>query len=145
MARLRLIVAGGRDFTDLTAVARVIRSLNSQPTEIVCGEARGADTLGRRWAEGHRCAVKSFVPEWSTKAGGFIRNTQMAEYGDALLAFWDGVSKGTEQMIEEANRLGLYVKVIYYLKSSEKCDRIGGTVTKYTYSEPNLNIGDMYG
>jgi len=48
------------------------------------------------------------------KAAGFIRNAEMAEYADALIAFWDGRSKGTKHMIDLAKKHGLKVKIQFY-------------------------------
>lgn len=49
------------------------------------------------------------------KSAGFKRNVQMAEYADALVAFWDGASSGTKHMIETAQKMGLDVRVKKYL------------------------------
>lgn len=140
---MKMIIAGGRDFNDLRGLARYMRTLKRLPTEIVCGEAKGADTVGLRWARGHNVDVAGFPANWFGlgKAAGHHRNTQMAEYADALLALWDGESKGTEHMISEAERLGLYVKVIYYQKSSKATE--SGTITEYSYTEPCMNKSDI--
>jgi len=47
-------------------------------------------------------------------AAGPIRNKQMAEYADALVAVWDGKSRGTKNMIDTAISMGLDVKVLNY-------------------------------
>lgn len=38
----------------------------------------------------------------------------MAEIADALIAFWDGSSKGTKHMIDIAKNKNLLVRVIEY-------------------------------
>ena len=43
-----------------------------------------------------------------------IRNGEMAEYADMLIAFWDGKSVGTQDMINKMKKLGKEVKIIYY-------------------------------
>ena len=48
------------------------------------------------------------------RAAGPIRNEEMAEVSDALIAFWDGKSRGTKSMIEIARRKGLQVAVVRY-------------------------------
>ena len=83
-------------------------------TEVVCGMARGADALGARYATENGLGIAKFPAEWDAwgKAAGPIRNAEMAKYADALLAFWDGKSRGTMNMIENANRRGRKVVVI---------------------------------
>lgn len=82
-------------------------------SEIVSGGASGADSCGERWASVHELPVKTFLPDWNQhgKSAGIVRNVEMALYADALVAFWDGQSRGTKHMIDYANKQGLKVKV----------------------------------
>lgn len=85
-------------------------------TEVVSGGANGIDTCGELWATENNIPIKRFPAYWDNfgKMAGFLRNTQMAEYtGDkgALLAVWDGKSRGTKHMIQIAGRYGLRIKV----------------------------------
>jgi hypothetical protein len=82
--------------------------------EVVSGAARGADIAGERWAEERDIPVKQFKADWDKhgKAAGPIRNAQMADYADCLVAVWDGQSKGTRSMIEYAVQRGLLVYVL---------------------------------
>ena len=102
----RVIIAGSRDFSDydvLKSYADVKLSNISRrdSIEVVSGCARGADTLGERYAEERGYGIKKFPADWNRygKSAGYLRNVEMAEYADALIAFWDGKSKGTEHMI----------------------------------------------
>ena len=100
---MKLIIAGGRDFTQGYIVYKVLYGLdNDIIDEVVCGDAKGADTLGAEWAYLHSIPVKHFPADWDKygKAAGYIRNAEMAEYGDILIAFWDGKSHGTMNMIK---------------------------------------------
>lgn len=75
------------------------------------------DLAGERWAESQGLPYVRFVPGWglhSKRYAAFIRNNDMAFYGDALLAIWDGSSKGTRHMIEAMKELGKPVKVVIY-------------------------------
>jgi hypothetical protein len=114
---VRVIVAGGRDFADAELLNSVLCEMyGDKDIEVVCGDASGADTLGKKWAEKNGKAVKSFPADWRKygKKAGPIRNRQMAEYGTHLVAFWDGVSRGTGGMINVASELGLDVTVVHY-------------------------------
>jgi hypothetical protein len=72
--------------------------------------------MGEEWAKKNGCPVKLFPADWNTHgtAAGPIRNKQMAEYADGLIAFWDRKSKGTKNMIDTAISHGLPVVVIEY-------------------------------
>ncbi|MEB5480951.1 DUF2493 domain-containing protein [Shouchella clausii] len=114
----KVIVAGSRDFNDYMLLKRkldaALRNRASEGIEIVSGKARGADTLGEQYAKERGYAIKEFPADWEThgKAAGHIRNRLMAEYADALVAFWDGKSRGTENMIENAKKKGLQIREI---------------------------------
>lgn len=110
----KLIVAGNRTFTDWEFFTSVMNSINFSRIQIVEGGAEGVDEMAKRYAVINNISFRTFDAEWKIygKAAGPIRNKQMAEYADGLLAFWDGKSKGTQNMIETAKKLKLKVKVI---------------------------------
>lgn len=89
---------------------------------IVSGHAHGADTMGERFAKEQGLTVEFHPAKWRAlgKAAGMIRNVEMARASDALIAFWDGRSRGTAHMISFARRRGLEVSVVdeLNLKSS---------------------------
>lgn len=108
---MRTIIAGGRGITDKSIVWEAVESSGFDITEVVSGAARGVDTLGEEWARANGIPVEQFPADWSThgRAAGPIRNAKMAAYGEALIAVWDGKSKGTGNMINNARKLGLEV------------------------------------
>lgn len=87
-------------------------------TEVVSGGAYGVDMLGAKFAKDCGLPVKFFYPDWDGlgKRAGFVRNQEMADYADALIAVWDGQSRGTKDMIDRALKKGL--KVFVYNTSS---------------------------
>ena len=120
---MRCIIAGGRDFNDYGRLKKVMDNCPYEITEVVCGKARGADSLGEKWALERDIHVEYFVPDWEClgKQAGFVRNADMAEYAcengsdkGLLVAFWDKNSKGTKSMIDLATKKGMIVKVIKY-------------------------------
>ena len=82
-------------------------------TEVVSGTARGVDSLGEQWAKTQNIPIKRFPADWNThgRAAGHIRNAEMANYAEALVALWDGQSRGTKNMIASAQKKGLKVFV----------------------------------
>ena len=115
----KVIIAGSRGFTDYDLLTQTVDNLLTNikdNIEIVSGTANGADKLGERYAENRCLDVKKFPANWDTygKRAGYLRNEQMAKYADALIAFWDGKSKGTNHMIELAENNHLKIRVIKY-------------------------------
>ena len=114
MEETRIIVAGGRDFDDYEYLVKSIDEILSGvigPIKFVSGTARGADTLGERYAKEHGIDVARFPADWDRygKKAGYLRNIEMADYAceegskAILIAFWDRKSKGTEHMINIAH------------------------------------------
>lgn len=115
----RVIIAGSRDFSDYQLLARKMDRILSNtdgPIAIVCGKARGADTLGERYAKERGHDVIYFPARWEIygRSAGYKRNVQMADNADALVAFWDGKSVGTMHMIAIAKSKGLKVRIVRY-------------------------------
>ncbi|TCI26711.1 DUF2493 domain-containing protein [Exiguobacterium sp. SH5S4] len=120
MEKFKVVVAGGREFDDYELLKKSISGIlrgrfKRSEVEIVSGAARGADVLGERFAKDMRCSVKRFPANWDIgKQAGYIRNSEMADYGDMLIAFWDQQSRGTMHMINLAKKKGLEVHVVHY-------------------------------
>lgn len=112
---LKVIIAGSRTFNDLEMVEEVMKEF-PDVSEVVCGCAAGADECGRQWADRHRIMVTPFPAEWDKygRAAGYIRNTEMGDYADILVAFWDGKSRGTKHMIDYMKKLGKHGKVVLF-------------------------------
>ena len=117
----RVIIAGGRDFNNYPGLAKAMDFLLSNVTDditIVCGKARGADALGEQYAKERGYTIRYFPADWDEhgRPAGFIRNEQMAQNADALVAFWDGKSRGTQHMIETAQKHKLDIRVKRYTR-----------------------------
>lgn len=115
----RVIIAGSRDFSDYIRLRNTMDYLLQNKTDdicIVCGEARGADALGRRYAEERGYKILSFPANWEEhgRKAGYLRNVEMAKNADALVAFWDGESRGTKHMIDISRKHGLQIRIIRY-------------------------------
>lgn len=114
---MKLIIAGSRDITDHNVVVDALEKSGFEVesiTEIVSGGARGVDRIAEdlsRLLLDKEATV--FPAQWDKfpRAAGHIRNAEMAEYADALIAVWDGKSPGTKNMIDTALSAGLKVYV----------------------------------
>lgn len=112
MSTKHVIIAGGRDFEDYEKLCSDVWSVVGRyqneegMLEIIAmsGGANGADRLGERWAFNMGVWLEVYPADWNTygKAAGAIRNKEMAAKADILIAFWDGKSPGTRNMIEHA-------------------------------------------
>lgn len=113
----KVIVAGSRSFDnyDLMKMKLDYYFSNFTPT-IICGEARGADTLGKKYAIENKINILSFPADWNKdgKKAGYLRNERMAKEADYLIAFWDGKSKGTQHMIETMRKMGKPVRIVKF-------------------------------
>jgi YspA, cpYpsA-related SLOG family len=103
---IKTIIAGCRDFFDYDFCSQRIKNHINEITEIVSGRASGVDSLGEAFALEYKIPVKYFPADWKKygKSAGPIRNKQMAEYADFLIAFWNGKSPGTKNMIDTMKR-----------------------------------------
>ena len=113
---MRIIIAGSRD-TNKSPQAfgeYMWNVTNFTVSEVVCGVARGADMLGLSWATAYGKPVAKFYADWDKygKSAGPIRNGEMADYADGLIAIWDGKSKGTLDMIRQMNKRQKPVELI---------------------------------
>lgn len=117
----RVIIAGCRDFDDYALLKErcndyLCEKMETHNVIIVSGHASGADALGERFAEEHGLQCEIHPADWGKygRSAGPIRNAEMAEVSDALIAFWDGQNPGTRSMIELARKKGLQVAVVYF-------------------------------
>jgi hypothetical protein len=110
---MKVIVAGSRGIQLYQTVADAMDCAGFVITEVVSGTARGVDRLGERWAIENDVPIKRFPANWDRygRSAGYLRNEQMAQYADGLIAVWDGHSRGTIHMINLARkqRLAVYV------------------------------------
>jgi predicted Rossmann fold nucleotide-binding protein DprA/Smf involved in DNA uptake len=111
----KVIIAGSRSFNDYEKLKDFCDKvlINQTEIEVVSGNAAGADRLGERYAKEKGHSLKIFKADWDkyNKKAGVLRNQEMANYADALIAFWDGKSKGTEDMIKKAKKQNKKVRI----------------------------------
>jgi predicted Rossmann fold nucleotide-binding protein DprA/Smf involved in DNA uptake len=107
---MKLAIIGSRNLN----VENIGDYIPSGVTEIVSGGAKGIDTLAAQYARGKGIVLTEFLPDYARygKGAPIVRNKQIAEYADAVLAFWDGKSKGTADSIRRFRKLGKPIKVV---------------------------------
>lgn len=129
---MKVIVAGSRTITNIKFVEAAIAASSFTITELVSGAARGVDQLGELWAFNNKIPIQKFRANWNEhgRMAGMIRNVEMANYADALIAIWDGKSKGTKHMIWTAQKNKLKVHV-YNVGTNNTCPPL-----------PSLTTGD---
>jgi hypothetical protein len=112
---MRVAIIGGRNFDDYERLSQVITNLHVPVKSIVSGGAKGADRFAERYAEEKNIPITVFLPDWEKhgKAAGMVRNVQIVENADFLVAFWDGESLGTKHSIDLAKRK----KIPYIIES----------------------------
>ena len=121
----QIIIAGGRDFNDYTLLKNSCDKILSlaisagDEIEIISGTAKGADSLGERYAKEKGFKLTKFPAKWDEfgKRAGYIRNKEMADYAgekNALIAFWNKSSRGTKHMIDIAKNKNMHIRIINY-------------------------------
>ena len=121
MGKYKVIIAGCSDFSNYALLAEkcdyyLHDKIQTHEVIIVSGHAKGADTLGEKYAQERGLNIELHPADWHShgRAAGPIRNAEMAAEADALIAFWDGQSRGTANMIKIAKDKGLQVAVVKY-------------------------------
>jgi hypothetical protein len=133
--RMKLAVVGSRDFKDYNRMKSI---LDAKVIDlIISGGAGGADALAKKYAEEENVPYQEFPAKWNdlnhpealvrtNKWGkqydakaGFRRNQDIVDAADALIAFWDGDSNGTNDVITKARVKGIPVETIEFKNEQE--------------------------
>lgn len=123
---MKIVIAGSRNFNNYdfleNKINELIKNKQIDITEIVSGKAKGADFLGEKYASLNNISIKEFPANWNLygKKAGFLRNQEMGNYADVLIAFWDGNSKGTKHMIDYMKSLKKQVFVFNFKEQKIK-------------------------
>lgn len=138
----KLAIIGSRTFSDYSLLCDEIAKLD-KPALIVSGGARGADSLGKKYADEHNIPTKIFPAIWHPdgeggsydRAAGMKRNVDIVNEADAILAFWDGDSTGTIHGINLSILKRKFIRVVYtdLPKKKEDSKDIHGFQGKYRW------------
>lgn len=131
----KVIVAGSRTFHEYETVQSTLSAMFEEPVIIVSGGANGPDTMGAKWAAEVGYPIEKHPAHWMNldvpgckirynahgpynANAGMNRNKRMLESvqanpdGGMVVAFWNGRSKGTKNMIEIAQKAGIEVHIV---------------------------------
>lgn len=115
-----IAVVGSRDGWEYEHVARVLDTLfmttyNHERVRMISGGACGVDTFAEQYAQFYGVEFQVFKPNWDRwgKSAGYIRNSEVVDAADIVVAFWDGKSAGTAHTINTARINGKTVMVHY--------------------------------
>ena len=120
ITKYKVIIAGCQDFADYELLKEecdfYLQNQKPEDIVIVSGHASGADALGEHYALERDLQLETYTADWKAhgRAAGPIRNAQMASVAHALIAFWDGKSRESKNMIDTATKRGLQVAVVRY-------------------------------
>lgn len=112
---MNVAVIGSRTFDNFALVESTLASI-STISRVVSGGAKGADSLAQRYAEQNQIPVEIFKPDWKRfgRGAGIVRNREIIEAAEMVVAFWDGKSKGTESSIKMAQSKRIPVKIVKF-------------------------------
>ena len=116
---MELAITGSRTFNDKSALAAAIAEIN--PTAIITSECKGTDSLAVSYANAHGIPCAIVLPKHKTDNAikyhpryFHMRNREIVNAADHVLAFWDGTSKGTKSTMDYARKTGTPLTVIRY-------------------------------
>lgn len=106
---MKVAVIGSRNLT----VNNLEKYLPQGTTEIVSGGARGIDSCAKNYALANGIPLKEFLPNYDEfgRSAPLLRNLEIIDYADIVLAFWDGKSRGTKFVIDKCRAKGKPVNI----------------------------------
>ena len=109
---MKLAIIGSREL--VVGFDELKKHIGEDVDELVSGGARGIDTCAQRYARENGIKMTEFLPEYERygRAAPIVRNKQIAEYADEVLAFWDGKSRGTKSAISYFEKMGKKVTIV---------------------------------
>ena len=113
---MKVIIAGSRSIRLYRYVEEAIAESGFAVTAVISGTALGVDHNGEVYAINNQIPCVRFYPDWGKygKGAGMRRNQDMVNVAEALIAVWDGESRGTADVIVKAQIKGIpiYVKEV---------------------------------
>lgn len=117
---MKIAIIGSRTFNNYELLRQSLDEFsfeaNADISLIVSGGAKGADSLGERYAQENDIETLIFLPDWKKhgKGAGFVRNQLIIDNSDFVIAFWDGKSKGTLSSINIAKKQKKGIRIVTF-------------------------------
>lgn len=110
---MRVAIIGSREIGNFTA-AHMLPHIPHEAHELVSGGAMGIDALAEQAAKQLRLPIKIFYPDYDAngRLAPLIRNSQIVDYADLVLAFWDNHSRGTAHTLNRCIETGKPFRII---------------------------------
>lgn len=110
---MKVAIIGSRNCGELN-VDKIIENLPHKISSVISGGASGVDSLAREVAARLKIPILEFLPDYKThgRSAPILRNKQIVETADEVVAFWDYNSKGTRHAILECLRTHKPVKIV---------------------------------
>ena len=126
---MKLAIVGSRTLNQkqvLQVIEQVIQKSKSTITTVVTGGANGVDSIAEYYARANKLNVEVYYPLYKKygKRAPLIRNNEIVKNCDAVLAIWDGESKGTTYTINKAKREKKKVMVVSLKAAKEYSDNV---------------------
>ena len=130
--KTKVAVVGSRSFKNYNFLSEqlteIFKKLSYEDVIIVSGGSGGADTLAEQYANENGLDTRIIKADWKDMSepcvvkrntygtynalAGFKRNKVVVDEADLIIAFWDGRSHGTADMIAAAKNEGKHLMVI---------------------------------
>ena len=106
---MKIAIVGSRNI-----VVDKIERYISNCDEIVSGGAKGVDQCAAEYARNHGIPLTEILPNYERygRAAPILRNQEIVNYADEIVAFWDGKSKGALSVIKYSQKIGKPLEVI---------------------------------
>jgi len=114
---MKVAIVGSREFARMERVNECVALLPSDSV-VISGNARGVDRAAEEAARQRGLKVISLPAQWDKygKSAGYRRNADIVKLADRVIAFWDGISKGTLHTINLAKQKGIPVEIVRILE-----------------------------
>jgi len=108
---MNIAVVGSRMFNDYTlfktSLEKILFELSVNKIKFISGGAIGSDNMAEKFAQESNINIKIIEPDWKQygKGSAIIRNRQIVQLSDVVIAFWNNESKGTLSVINFAKKM----------------------------------------
>ena len=107
---MKLLIVGSRNIKDFDLSPYIPTGVDT----VISGGADGIDCLAEQYADSHRLSKYIVRPRYDLygRAAALKRNEQMVDMADAVLAIWDGYSKGTHHTLKYAKKMNKPISLV---------------------------------